>query len=171
MTLICRGQWLIIQKALLSYFLVLFFSRRRRLRVRASSTSDADFLASLTQLMQDRNVMLFSPPPRPRSSSSSLQRSLSSSPSRQELREGGALQGRSRSPSSFSGSPPAQHIHSHDRSAGQGQWGQGSRGRGLIHEGRGFGKVNRWLYLTQVTEPDCVTVTRGYLTSSPWQHV
>ncbi|XP_045916828.1 tau-tubulin kinase 2-like [Micropterus dolomieu] len=117
-------------------------NRRRRLRVRASSTSDADFLASLTQLMQDRSGMLFSPPPRPRSSSS-LQRSLSSSPSRQEFREGGALQGRSRSPSSFSGSPPARHPHLQDRSGGQGQWGHSSRGRGLIHECKGSGKVNR----------------------------
>lgn len=118
-------------------------NRRRRLRVRASSTSDADFLASLTQLMQDRSGMLFSPPPRPRSSSSSLQRSLSSSPSRQELREGAALQGRSRSPSSLSGSPPPRHAHPHDRSGGQGQWGHSSRGRGVIHEGRGSGKVSR----------------------------
>ncbi|KAA8583101.1 tau-tubulin kinase 2b [Etheostoma spectabile] len=116
-------------------------NRRRRLRVRASSTSDADFLASLTQLMQDRSGMLFSPPPRPRSSSSSLQRSLSSSPSRQELREGGALQGRSRSPSSFSSSPPPRHPHPHDRFGGQGQWGHSSRGRGLIHESKG--KVSR----------------------------
>ncbi|CAK6979210.1 tau-tubulin kinase 2b [Scomber scombrus] len=118
-------------------------NRRRRLRVRASSTSDADFLASLTQLMQDRSGMLFSPPPRPRSTSSSLQRSLSSSPSRQELREGVALPGRSRSPSSFSGSPPPRHAHPQDRSAAQGQWGHGSRGRGLMHEGKGAGKVGR----------------------------
>ena len=144
------------------------FSRRRRLRVRASSTSDADFLASLTQLMQDRSGMLFSPPPRPRSSSSSLQRSLSSSPSRQELREGSALQGRSRSPSSFSGSPTTRHAQSQDRPGGQGLWGHGSRGRGLIQEGKGFSKVNRWLYLTQVTDMDGATVARGCLTSSPW---
>ncbi|XP_039874393.1 tau-tubulin kinase 2b [Simochromis diagramma] len=114
-------------------------NRRRRLRVRASSTSDADFLASLTQLMQDRSGMLFSPPPCPRSSSSSLQRSLSSSPSR-ELRDGGALQGRSRSPSSLSGSPP-RHAHPPDRSGGLGQWSHGSRGRGSIYEGKGSGKV------------------------------
>ncbi|XP_026175173.1 tau-tubulin kinase 2b [Mastacembelus armatus] len=117
-------------------------NRRRRLRVRASSTSDADFLASLTQLMQDRSGLLFSPPPRPRSSSS-LQRSLSSSPSRQELRETGALQGRSRSPSSFSGSPPPQHAQPQDRPPGQGQWGHSFRGRSLIHEGKGSGKVTR----------------------------
>ncbi|XP_029352365.1 tau-tubulin kinase 2b [Echeneis naucrates] len=118
-------------------------NRRRRLRVRASSTSDADFLASLTQLMQDRSGMLFNPPPRPRSSSSTLQRSLSSSPSRQELRDGVALQGRSRSPSSFSGSPPPRHTHLQDGSAGQGQWGYSSRGRGLTYESKGSGKMNR----------------------------
>ncbi|TNN76170.1 Tau-tubulin kinase 2 [Liparis tanakae] len=117
-------------------------NRRRRLRVRASSTSDADFLASLTQLMQDRSGMLFSPPPRPRSSSS-LQRSLSSSPSRHELRDVEAVQGRSRSPSSFSGSPPPRHAHPLDRSGGPGQWGHSSRGSGLIHEGKGSGKVSR----------------------------
>ncbi|XP_027896501.1 tau-tubulin kinase 2b [Xiphophorus couchianus] len=112
-------------------------SRRRRLRVRASSTSDADFLASLTQLMQDRGGMLFSPPPRPRSSSSSLQRSLSSSPSRQELRESGALPGRSRSPSSLSGSPPPRHAQPQDRASyGPVQWGPGPRGKA-------FGKVTR----------------------------
>ncbi|XP_041832096.1 tau-tubulin kinase 2b [Melanotaenia boesemani] len=118
-------------------------NRRRRLRVRASSTSDADFLASLTQLMQDRSGMLFSPPPRPRSSSSSLQRSLSSSPSRQELREGGTLQGRSRSPSSFSGSPPPRHAHPQDRATGLGQWGHSSRGRGPLYEVKGSGNVTR----------------------------
>ncbi|CAN9507883.1 unnamed protein product [Ophioblennius macclurei] len=118
-------------------------NRRRRLRVRASSTSDADFLASLTQLMQDRTGMLFSPPPRPRSSSSSLQRSLSSSPSRQELRDGATLQGRSRSPSSFSSSPPPRHAHPQDRPLGQVPWGYSLRGRGPNYEGRGPGKVTR----------------------------
>ncbi|KAK7907668.1 hypothetical protein WMY93_016280 [Mugilogobius chulae] len=54
--------------------------QRRRIRMRASSTSDADFLSSLTALVQDRAGLLLSPPPRPRSSSSCLQRSLSSSP-------------------------------------------------------------------------------------------
>ncbi|XP_024147263.1 tau-tubulin kinase 2b [Oryzias melastigma] len=116
-------------------------SRRRRLRVRASSTSDADFLASLTQLMQDRGGILLSPPHRPRSSSSSLQRSLSSSPSRQELREGGTLQGRSRSPSSLSGSPPPRQADPQDRAAGPGLWGRSSRGRGPLGEGKG--KVTR----------------------------
>ncbi|XP_068610215.1 tau-tubulin kinase 2b [Brachionichthys hirsutus] len=108
--------------------------RRRRFRVRASSTSDADFLASLTQLMQDHNGTLFSP----RSSSSSLQRSLSSSPSRQELREGGvALQGRRRPPSCLASPPPSRHAHPLDRSGGMGQWGHGPWGRGPIHDGKG----------------------------------
>ncbi|XP_062324250.1 tau-tubulin kinase 2b isoform X2 [Osmerus eperlanus] len=107
-------------------------TRRRRFRVRASSTSDADFLASLTQLMQERAV--FSPPPRPRSSSNALQRSLSSSPSRQELHQGRAFPGWSRSPSSISGSPPPRGL-----------WGAalGHRGGGPSHEGRGSGKVSR----------------------------
>ncbi|KAK2856118.1 hypothetical protein Q5P01_004853 [Channa striata] len=117
-------------------------NRRRRLRVRASSTSDADFLAGLTQLMQDRSGILFSPPPRPRSSSS-LQRSLSSSPSRQEVREGAALQGRRRSPSSLSGSPPPRHAHPQERAGGQGQSGHSSRGRGLNPDGKGSGKVTQ----------------------------
>lgn len=127
-------------------------TRRRRLRVRASSTSDADFLASLTQLMQDRNGMLLSPPPpaRPRSSSSSLQRSLSSSPSRQELREGGGVgvgggggapQGRSRSPSSFSGSPPVRHAH--DRPGVEGRWSHATKGKPLVQEGKASDKVKR----------------------------
>ncbi|XP_035473690.1 tau-tubulin kinase 2b isoform X2 [Scophthalmus maximus] len=118
-------------------------NRRRRLRVRASSTSDADFLASLTQLMQDRSGMLFSPPPRPRSSSSSLQRSLSSSPCRQEHREGGARPGLSRSPTSLSGSPPPRHAQPQDGTSGQIQWGHSSRGKRLTHESKGSGKVNR----------------------------
>ncbi|XP_013871163.1 tau-tubulin kinase 2b isoform X2 [Austrofundulus limnaeus] len=112
-------------------------NRRRRLRVRASSTSDADFLASLTQLMQDRGGLLLSPPPRPRSSSSSLQRSLSSSPSRQEARDNAALQGRSRSPSSLSGSPPPRHPPPQSRTTEPGQWSFGSRGKGLLLEGKG----------------------------------
>ncbi|XP_071270114.1 tau-tubulin kinase 2-like isoform X1 [Salvelinus alpinus] len=122
-------------------------SRRRRFRVRASSTSDADFLASLTQLIKDRGGALFSPTPHPRSSSSSLQRSLSSSPSRHELREGGGVfLGRSRSPSSFSGSPPPPWYPQDRLSGRQGiPWGAGpgARGRGPSHEGKGSGKVSR----------------------------
>lgn len=84
--------------------------RRRRLRIRASSTSDADFLSSLTALVQDRGGLLLSPPPRPRSSSSCLQRSLSSSPPPPAL-------GRT-----YPGSPPP---HPQDR----GPWGHSSPGR------------------------------------------
>eukprot|EP00066_Takifugu_rubripes_P006832 XP_003971904.1 PREDICTED: tau-tubulin kinase 2-like [Takifugu rubripes] len=57
-------------------------SRRHRVRLRVNAANEADFLASLTQLMQNPNRMLISPPPRPRSSPSTLQRSLSSSPPR-----------------------------------------------------------------------------------------
>lgn len=57
-------------------------TRRHRVRLRVNTTNEADFLASLTQLMQNPNRMLFSPPPHPRSTSSTLQRSLSSSPPR-----------------------------------------------------------------------------------------
>ncbi|XP_061843358.2 tau-tubulin kinase 2b [Nerophis lumbriciformis] len=128
--------------------------RRRRMRVRASSTSDADSLSSLSQLVQDRGgVLVNTPAPRPCSSSSSvLQRSLSCSPSRQEPREGRAPQGRSCSPSSFSGSssptplmppPPPRHGALQARSIGQGQWGPRSMGRGLSKEGKGSGKVTR----------------------------
>ncbi|XP_038824051.1 tau-tubulin kinase 2b isoform X2 [Salvelinus namaycush] len=122
-------------------------NRHRRFRVRASSTSDADFLASLTQLMKDRGGALFSPPPRPRSSSSLLQRSLSSSPSRHELREGGGVfVERSCSPSSFSGSPPPPRYPQDRLSGQQGiPWGAGpgARGRVSSHEGKGSGKVSR----------------------------
>ena len=116
--------------------------RRRRFRVRASSTSDADFLASLTQLMQDRGGVLFSPPPYPRNASS-LQRSLSSSPSRLDPREGSPFLARSRSPSGFPGSPSppaARPAHAQDRSAAAQAHraaGQCSRQRALSHEGKG----------------------------------
>lgn len=62
---------------------ILFTSfRRHRVRLRVNTTDEADFLASLTQLMQNPNRMLFSPPPHPHSTSPTLQRSLSSSPPR-----------------------------------------------------------------------------------------
>lgn len=94
--------------------------RRRRLRIRASSTSDADFLSSLTALVQDRGALLLSPPPRPRSSSSCLQRSLSSSPPPPAM-------GRT-----YSGSPPP---HPQDRgSVAGGQWGHSSPGRSAAVE-------------------------------------
>ncbi|KAK0142168.1 Tau-tubulin kinase 2 [Merluccius polli] len=122
-------------------------NRRRRFRVRASSTSDADFLASLTQLMQDRGGVLFSPPPYPRNASS-LQRSLSSSPSRLDPRDGSPFLARSRSPSGFPGSPPPppRPAHTQDRSAhaqGHRALGQCSRQRALSHEGKGCAKASR----------------------------
>ncbi|XP_073720966.1 tau-tubulin kinase 2 isoform X2 [Misgurnus anguillicaudatus] len=112
--------------------------RLRRYRMRASSTSDSKLLTCLAQLvhsssprgsphhirpspqhMSARHVFVnstsaahvlhqrsSSASPR---SSSSLQRSVSSSPSRHEHR-GGCL-GRSRSPPSFSGSPPIRRYH------------------------------------------------------------
>ncbi|XP_072311972.1 tau-tubulin kinase 2b [Eucyclogobius newberryi] len=86
--------------------------RRRHIRMRASSTSDADFLSSLTALVQDRAGLLLSPPPRPRSY---LQRSLSSSPPPPP------------SARTYPGSPPP---HAQDRaSTVGGQWGQSSPGR------------------------------------------
>ncbi|CAL8315521.1 unnamed protein product [Lota lota] len=122
-------------------------SRRRRFRVRASSTSDADFLASLTQLMQDRGGVLFSPPPYSRNASS-LQRSLSSSPSRADPRDGSPFLARSRSPSGFPGSPPppARPAHAQDRSAhpqAHRASGQCSRQRVLSQEGKGCAKASR----------------------------
>ncbi|XP_059897732.1 tau-tubulin kinase 2b isoform X2 [Gadus macrocephalus] len=115
-------------------------NRRRRFRVRASSTSDADFLASLTQLMQDRGGVLFSPPPYPRNAAT-LQRSLSSSPSRLDPRDGSPFLARSRSPSGFPGSPPpaAQPAHAQAHRAA----GQCSRQRALSHEGKGCAKASR----------------------------
>ncbi|XP_051579069.1 tau-tubulin kinase 2 [Myxocyprinus asiaticus] len=114
--------------------------RLRRYRIRAGSTSDSDLLTCLAQLMHAssphgsphhsrsspqhigaRHVFVSpsnaahhlhqrSSSASPRSTSS-LQRSVSSSPSRHEHR-GGCL-GRNRSPPSFSGSPPLRRIHPH----------------------------------------------------------
>ncbi|XP_062858471.1 tau-tubulin kinase 2b [Trichomycterus rosablanca] len=69
-------------------------NRRRRYRIRASSTSDTDLLDNLTQLMQERGGIAVS---RYQRTTSSMQRSLSSSPSRFE----GCL---SHSPASILGS-------------------------------------------------------------------
>jgi len=118
--------------------------------VRASSTSDADFLASLTQLMQDRGGVLFSPPPHPRNASS-LQRSLSSSPSRLEPRDGSPfMAAHSQSPTGFPGSPTPpspRRAHALERSAHAAQGhrpsGQCSRQRALTHEGKGCAKASR----------------------------
>ncbi|XP_056624248.1 tau-tubulin kinase 2 isoform X2 [Triplophysa dalaica] len=114
--------------------------RLRRYRIRASSTSDPELLTCLAQLMKASSSrssshhirsspqhtgakhMFVSPTnavhilhqrsssASPRSSSS-LQRSISSSPSRHEHRAGNM--GRSRSPPSFSGSPPIRRLHPH----------------------------------------------------------
>ncbi|XP_057200450.1 tau-tubulin kinase 2 isoform X2 [Triplophysa rosa] len=111
--------------------------RPRRYRIHASSTSDPELLTCLAQLMNASSPrgsphhicsspqhtgtkhMFVSPTnalhilhqrsssASPRSSSS-LQRSVSSSPSRHEHRWG--YMGRSRSPPSFSGSPPIRRI-------------------------------------------------------------
>lgn len=61
--------------------MVLLRPRRRRYRIRASSTSDTDLLDNLTQLMQERGGVAVS---RYQRTTSSIQRSLSSSPSRFE---------------------------------------------------------------------------------------
>ncbi|XP_067239931.1 tau-tubulin kinase 2b [Chanodichthys erythropterus] len=74
-------------------------NRRRRYRIRASSTGDTDLLDNLTQLMQERGGLGVSSSRYQRTTASSLQRSLSSSPSRFEG-------GQSPSPSSCSASPP-----------------------------------------------------------------
>ncbi|KAJ8401135.1 hypothetical protein AAFF_G00387170 [Aldrovandia affinis] len=106
--------------------------RFRRYRIRAGSTSDSDLITCLAQLMHggstgsrtwghthlrspQHHVGARMPPNSPstpqRSSSASprsspsLQRSVSSSPSRHEHRGGRGCQGRSRSPPSFGGSP------------------------------------------------------------------
>ncbi|KAK2826524.1 hypothetical protein Q5P01_020738 [Channa striata] len=114
--------------------------RLRRYRIRAGSTSDSDLLTCLAQLMHGSRgsplhhrssaqhggsrmgiCSLTSSPHHHRSSSasprssSSLQRSVSSSPSRHEHRGGGGggCLGRSRSPPSFSGSPPTRRFYPH----------------------------------------------------------
>ncbi|KAF7690548.1 hypothetical protein HF521_012352 [Silurus meridionalis] len=71
-------------------------NRRRRYRIRASSTSDTDLLDNLTQLMQERGGVAVS---RYQRTTSSIQRSLSSSPSRFEGCH-------SHAPLSVLGSPP-----------------------------------------------------------------
>ncbi|XP_077408077.1 tau-tubulin kinase 2b [Vanacampus margaritifer] len=111
--------------------------RRRRLRVRADS------LSSLNQLAQDQLVS--PPPPRP-CGSSALQRSMSCSPSRQEPRDGRPPPaGRSRSPSSFSGSstPPPRHGPLQARSSGQSPLVPQSLGTGLNQESKGSRKLKR----------------------------
>lgn len=145
--------------------------RLRRYRIRAGSTSDSDLLTCLAQLMHGSRgsplhyrssaqhegsrsgiCSLMTSPHHHRSSSvsprssSSLQRSVSSSPSRHEHR-GGCL-GRSRSPPSFSGSPPPRRFYPHhletccSRQARTGPL-HLSRGKGCSREGKCSSKLSR----------------------------
>ncbi|XP_061157644.1 tau-tubulin kinase 2 isoform X2 [Syngnathus typhle] len=153
--------------------------RIRRYRIRAGSTSDSDLLSCLAQLMHGARgssaahhrplapyagsratgvSSLTSSPHHVRSSSasprssSSLQRSVSSSPSRHEPRgslAGGCL-GRSRSPPSFSGSPPPRrlyHHHHHQETCCSRQARTAafhlSRGKGCSREGKCSSKLAR----------------------------
>ncbi|XP_061651349.1 tau-tubulin kinase 2 isoform X3 [Phyllopteryx taeniolatus] len=153
--------------------------RIRRYRIRAGSTSDSDLLTCLAQLMHGargspaahhrpsipytgsrttgvssltgspHHVRSSSASPR---SSSSLQRSVSSSPSRQEHRgsfggAGGCL-GRSRSPPSFSGSPPLRRLYHHHQETCCGRQARAaafqlSRGKGCSREGKCSSKLAR----------------------------
>ncbi|XP_052437268.1 tau-tubulin kinase 2 isoform X2 [Carassius gibelio] len=148
--------------------------RLRRYRIRAGSTGDSDLLTCLAQLMHTRSPC-DSPHPscsspqhmstrhafsgRPAAhhlhqrsssasprSSSSLQRSVSSSPSRHEHR-GGCL-GRSRSPPSSSGSPPLRRSHPHTQEGGCGRQAHSvtvhiQRGKAGIREVRCSNKLSR----------------------------
>ncbi|XP_077394088.1 uncharacterized protein ttbk2a isoform X1 [Festucalex cinctus] len=159
--------------------------RIRRYRIRAGSTSDSDLLTCLAQLMHGargspaahhrpsaapagsrvtgvssltgspHHVRSSSVSPR---SSSSLQRSVSSSPSRHEHRGsfggggGGGCLGRSRSPPSFSGSPPPRrlyhHHHHHHQETCCGRQARTaafhlSRGKGCSREGKCSSKLAR----------------------------
>ncbi|XP_017277067.1 tau-tubulin kinase 2 isoform X1 [Kryptolebias marmoratus] len=150
--------------------------RLRRYRIRASSTSDSDLLSCLAQLMHGSRgsplhhrssvqhggsrmgvCSLTSSPIHHRSSSvsprssSSLQRSVSSSPSRHEHRGGsvgGICLGRSHSPPSFSGSPPPRRFYLHhqemccSRQARTGPF-HLSRGKGCSREGKCSSKLSR----------------------------
>nr|XP_057912502.1 tau-tubulin kinase 2 isoform X1 [Doryrhamphus excisus] len=146
--------------------------RIRRYRIRAGSTSDSDLLTCLAQLVHGargspvhhrssaphgcsraagasslsgspHHVRSSSVSPR---SSSSLQRSVSSSPSRHEHR--GAYLGRSRSPPSFSGSPPLRRFYTHhqetccSRQARAAQF-HVSRGKACSREGKCSSKLAR----------------------------
>ncbi|XP_015206510.2 tau-tubulin kinase 2 isoform X1 [Lepisosteus oculatus] len=140
-------------------------SRLRRYRIRASSTSDSDLLSCLAHIMQNGSgprtrgsaatrssarIPAGSPSTPHRStsasprSSSSLQRSVSSSPSRHEHRGGGL--GRSRSPPSFSGSPPPRRAYPQETCCGR-QARSSSfhcpRGKGSSREGKCSSKLSR----------------------------
>ncbi|XP_077094571.1 tau-tubulin kinase 2 isoform X3 [Siphateles boraxobius] len=149
-------------------------SRHRRYRIPAGSSSDSDLLTCLAQLMHassprgsphhscsspqhvDKRHVYVSPiaahhlhqrssSASPRSSSS-LQRSISSSPSRHEHR-GGCLT-RSHSPPSFSGSPPLRRSHPHTQEGCCGRQARSAaihsqRGKAGIRELRCSSKLSR----------------------------
>ncbi|XP_028995937.1 tau-tubulin kinase 2 isoform X1 [Betta splendens] len=149
--------------------------RLRRYRIRAGSTSDSDLLTCLAQLMHGSRgsplhhrsspqrggsragvCSLTSSPHHHRSSSasprssSSLQRSVSSSPSRHEHRGGGGAGclGRSRSPPSFSGSPPPRRFYPHYQETCCSRQARTppfhlSRGKGCSREGKCSSKLSR----------------------------
>ncbi|XP_034531625.1 tau-tubulin kinase 2 isoform X1 [Notolabrus celidotus] len=149
--------------------------RLRRYRIRAGSTSDSDLLTCLAQLMHGSRgsplhhrssaqhggsrmgiCSLTSSPHHHRSSSasprssSSLQRSVSSSPSRHEHRGSGGVSclGRSRSPPSFSGSPPPRRYYPHHQDTCCSRQARTSpfhlsRGKGCSREGKCSGKLSR----------------------------
>ncbi|XP_066550194.1 tau-tubulin kinase 2 isoform X2 [Amia ocellicauda] len=150
--------------------------RLRRYRIRASSSSDSDLFSCLAHIMQSGGGGSCGPkmrgsvqgkgsPGSPRCarippgspsaphrsasasprSSSSLQRSVSSSPSRHEHRSGGGL-GRSRSPPSFSGSPPPRRAYPQEtccsRQARSGSF-HSPRGKACSREGKCSSKLSR----------------------------
>ncbi|XP_051724962.1 tau-tubulin kinase 2 isoform X3 [Ctenopharyngodon idella] len=148
-------------------------ARLRRYRISTGSTSDSDLLTCLAQLMASsprgsphhscsspqhvgtRHVFVSpiaahhlhqrSSSASPRSSSS-LQRSVSSSPSRHEHR-GGCL-ARSRSPPSFSGSPPLRRSYPHTQEGCCGRQARAAtmhtqRGKSAIRELRCLSKLSR----------------------------
>ncbi|XP_030642906.1 tau-tubulin kinase 2 [Chanos chanos] len=151
--------------------------RLRRYRIRTGSPSDSDLLTCLAQLMQGGSARgspqhgSFSPQQlgsrvvcvsasntihhhhhrsssaSPRSSSS-LQHSVSSSPSRHEHRVGvGGCFSRSRSPPSFSGSPPLRRPHPHAQDCCGRQARSGpfhlTRGKASSREGKCSNKLSR----------------------------
>nr|XP_023683191.1 tau-tubulin kinase 2 isoform X1 [Paramormyrops kingsleyae]XP_023683192.1 tau-tubulin kinase 2 isoform X1 [Paramormyrops kingsleyae] len=149
--------------------------RLRRYRIRAGSTSDSDLLTCLAQLMHNGSPVRgsyygrsslhggfrgpYGGPCAPQRSASasprgsfSLQRSSSSSPSRHELRGGGMGGGpggclsRSRSPPSFSGSPPLRRAYPQEGCCGR-QARSGScyspRGKSCSREGKCPSKLSR----------------------------
>lgn len=142
--------------------------RLRRYRVRTGSTGDSDLLTCLSQLMQDGKSRSASLNSRrsvqpagtrlvcisasgtaqhhhhhQRSSSasprsySSLQRSISSSPSRHEHRVGYL---RTRSPPSYSGSPPIRRANSH---AQEGTCSHKARSKTCSRESKCSNKLSR----------------------------